>query len=54
MAPLDEDAGADEDAWSRTPDERLAHVEMRRGIDDGEAVAGRLQRAFEVTEVPWS
>jgi hypothetical protein len=36
--------------WSRTPQERLQHLEMLRQINYGYATAERLQRVLEITQ----
>ncbi len=36
--------------WSRTPQERLQHVEMLRRINYGDAALGRIQKVFEIVE----
>lgn len=48
-----EDADAEDAAYwrSRTPAERLAHLELLRRINYGDAAAGRLQ---PVLEIGWS
>jgi hypothetical protein len=38
---------------SRTPAERLRHVELLRRINYGDRATGRLQRVLEVAAVPW-
>jgi hypothetical protein len=41
----------DEQYWlSRTPDERLQHMELLRRINYGDDAAARLQRVLEVAE----
>jgi hypothetical protein len=54
VVPFGEDNGDREYWWSRTPEERLAHVEMLRRINYGDAATARLQRVLEITEVEWS
>lgn len=47
---------ADDDVaywWSRTPEERLAHVEVLRRINYGDQTTGRLKWILEVALVPW-
>jgi len=42
---------SDKDYWlSKTPIERLQHIELLRRINYGHGAAARLQRIFEVTE----
>jgi hypothetical protein len=50
-----EEADAEDDAYwhSRTPAERLAHLELLRRINYGDAATGRLQRVLEVAWAPW-
>jgi hypothetical protein len=50
-----EDADAEDDAYwrSRTPAERLAHLEFLRRINYGDAATGRLQRVLEIAWAPW-
>jgi hypothetical protein len=39
--------------WSRTPEERLSHMEVLRRLNYGEAAStGRLQRFLEVAQRP--
>jgi hypothetical protein len=51
-----EEADAEDDAYwhSRTPAERLAHLELRRRINYGDAATGRLQRVLELAWLPRS
>ena len=50
-----EDADAEDDAYwlSRTPAERLAHLELLRRINYGDAATGRSQKVIEIDWVPW-
>lgn len=50
-----EEAEAEDDAYwaSRTPAERMAHLELLRRINYGDAATGRLQRVLEITWAPW-
>jgi len=46
---------ADDDAknwWSRTPEERLRHLECLRRLNYGDLATGRLQRVLEVVYRP--
>lgn len=49
-----EEADAEDDAYwrSRTPAERLAHLELLRRINYGDAATGRLQRVLEIAWLP--
>ena len=38
---------------SRTPVERLEHMELLRRINCGDQAAARLQRVLEIVECPW-
>jgi hypothetical protein len=38
---------------SRTPDERIRHMETLRRINYGAAAEGRLRRVLEVVIAPW-
>jgi hypothetical protein len=38
---------------SRTPHERLQHIEVLRRINYGHKATGRLQRVLEVAECSW-
>jgi hypothetical protein len=41
----------DREYWlSRTPHERLLHIELLRRINYGTRASARLQRVFEITE----
>lgn len=48
----DTDDAADERAywWSRTPQERMHHLEYLRHVNYGDQASGRLQRVLEVVE----
>ncbi len=54
LAPLFDEA--DEKAYwlSRTPGERLRHIEMLRRINYGHRAATRLQRLLEIAPRSWS
>ena len=39
--------------WSRTPQERLTHMERLRRINYGHRATERLQRVIEVVECEW-
>ncbi len=39
--------------WSRTPKERLEHMERLRRINYGARAAERLQRTLEVVKCEW-
>ncbi len=39
--------------WSRTPQERLAHIERLRRINYGTKAAGRLQRILKIVKCEW-
>ena len=46
--------GEDREYWrSRTPAERLAHVEALRRIKYGSRAAGRMEKVIEIVDVPW-
>ena len=49
-----DEADAEDDAYwrSRTPAERLAHLELLRRINYGDAATGRLQRVLELAWLP--
>lgn len=52
VATLDD---TDEDKtcwWSRTPEERLRHLEYLRRLNYGDLATGRLQRVLEVVYRP--
>jgi hypothetical protein len=52
VVPLDDDA--EKRYWhSRTPEERLRHVELLRRIAYGRAATERIERVFEVVQVDW-
>ena len=38
---------------SRTPEERLAHLELLRRINYGDAATARLQRVLDIAWAPW-
>ena len=50
-----EEAEAEDAAYwaSRTPAERMAHLELLRRINYGDAATERLQRVLEITWAPW-
>jgi hypothetical protein len=50
-----EEADAEDDAYwrSRTPAERLAHLELLRRINYGDAATGRIEKVMEVLWAPW-
>jgi hypothetical protein len=50
-----EEADAADDAYwrSRTPDERLAHLELLRRINYGDAATGRIEKVLEITWADW-
>ena len=50
-----EEADAEDAAYwlSRTPEERLAHLEILRRINYGDAATGRLQRVLDIAWAPW-
>jgi hypothetical protein len=51
VASFEEAEKLDEQYWlSRTPDERLQHMELLRRINYGDDAAARLQRVLEVAE----
>lgn len=48
---LTDDPG-DKEYWlSRSPEERLAHVEMLRKLNYGDSASSRLSRFFEIAEL---
>jgi hypothetical protein len=51
-----DEADTEDDAYwrSRTPAERLAHLELLRRINYGDAATGRLQRVLELAWLPRS
>jgi hypothetical protein len=49
------DDSEDKAYWkSRTPSERLEHLELLRQINYGDEAAGGLQRVLEIVRAPWS
>ena len=56
LSVVDLDDDAEERAYwrSRTPAERLAHLELLRRINYGDAATGRLQRVLELAWLPRS
>jgi hypothetical protein len=49
------DNSEEKEYWlSRTPQERLLHIERLRRINYGDKATQRLQRVFEVVECKWS
>ncbi len=53
-APLFDDAGVNAYWLSRTPHERLQHVEALRRMNYGDRATARLQRVLEVVQDPES
>ena len=53
FSSFDEADAADDAYWrSRTPAERMAHLELLRRINYGDAGTGRLQRVVELAWLP--
>ena len=53
VTPLDEQS-EDKKYWlSRTPGERLRHMEVLRRINYGDAATAGLQRVLEIAERQW-
>lgn len=50
VVALEEEQDEREYWWSRSPEERLRHLEYLRRINYGNRVSERLQRIFEVVE----
>jgi hypothetical protein len=50
-----EEADAADAAYrrSRTPEERLAYLEMLRRINYGDAATGRVAKVFDIVDEPW-
>jgi hypothetical protein len=54
VGKLSEQPENDDAYWfSRTPQERLAALELMRRINYGPAAAGRLLRVLEVAQLSW-
>jgi hypothetical protein len=53
LVPLFDESDEVEYWRSRTPAERLAHLETLRRINYGSAATGRLERVLEVVRLPW-
>jgi hypothetical protein len=53
IVPLSQ-ADDDKAYWlSRTPEERMQHLEYLRRLNYGDLATGRLQRVLEIVEKPW-
>ncbi|MDZ4688031.1 MAG: hypothetical protein SH850_23400 [Planctomycetaceae bacterium] len=39
--------------WSRTPEERMQHLEYLRRLNYGEAATGRMVKVLEIVQKPW-
>jgi hypothetical protein len=51
FSSFEEAERADEEYWfSRTPEERLAQLELLRRINYGDAATARLQRVLEIVD----
>jgi hypothetical protein len=50
-----EEADAEDDAYwrSRTPAERLAHLELLRRINYGDAATGQMEKVLEIGWADW-
>jgi hypothetical protein len=53
VVPLFDDSDEVEYWHTRTPHERLEHMELLRRINYGDQATARLQRVLEVVERPW-
>ncbi len=50
----DFDNSDEKEYWlSRTPQERIAHIEFLRRINYGDETTKRIQRVFEVVKCEW-
>jgi len=39
--------------WSRTPEDRMQHLEYLRRLNYGEAATGRMVKVLEIVQKPW-
>ncbi len=53
LVPLFDESDAVRYWKSRTPAERLSHVETLRRINYGDRANGRMERFLEVARLPW-
>ena len=53
IVPLGDDSDVKRYWHSRTPEERLRHVELLRRIAYGPAATERIERVLEVVQVDW-